>query len=235
MKKYIIEFIGTFFLTLIVAMTGNPLAIGGVLAVMVYMGGDISGANYNPAVSLALVIRGKLPFKDLLFYVPSQILGSIVAILVYIGIKGSSFAAQPPASSSALLIIATEILFTFALCFVVLMVATRDEVKGNQYFGLAIGGVLAVIALAGGPLSGGVYNPAIALGTNIASLSNTAVSWIAVCMYVLSEFLGAALAALLFLLVNRPETSSTDEQPVTRTPIKNLTQIISKSLVKNPQ
>jgi aquaporin Z len=233
MKKYIVELIGTFFLTLVVAMTGNPLAIGGVLAAMVYMGGAVSGGHYNPAVSLAALIRGKLPFKDFLLYSIIQVLGASLAGLVYLGITNSVFTARQPFGTGLIPALVVEVIFTFALAFVVLNVATRSDVQGNQYFGLAIGAILAVGVAAGGAISGAVYNPAIAIGTNLTGLLRSTPNVVSLLSYVGSELLGAALAALIFMILFKEKSESVQDLP-TRSPVKGLTQIISRSLVKRP-
>jgi aquaporin Z len=146
MKKYITEFIGTFFLVLTVGLTGNPLAIGAALMVMIYAGGHISGAHYNPAVTLAVLIRGKISTGDALVYIGSQLAGGVAAALI-VGIfkELPSEAHQTLVTSKAII---AEVLGTFALAYVVLNVATAKANAGNSYFGLAIGfTVLALFVL----------------------------------------------------------------------------------------
>ena len=205
MKKYVTEFIGTFFLVFTVGMVsiapgaGNlaPLAIGSVLAVMVYAGGYISGGHYNPAVTIAVWLRGKTPSTDAVYYVVAQALAGLVAALVVLFLKGN------PAPSSAQLDILpallAEFLFTFALCYVVLNVATAEATSGNSYFGFAIGFTVLIGAYAVGPISGGAFNPAVALGTVVMGLSRAADIWI----YLLAEVLGGALAATVFKRIGR--------------------------------
>src|SRR5437762_11072222 len=114
MNKYITEFIGTFFLVLTVALTGNPIAIGAVLMVMIYMGGNISGAHYNPAVTLAVIIRGKIGIKDAVIYWVFQFAGAFIAALICLWITGKSFAASPAPGVDFLKAVACEFIFTFA-------------------------------------------------------------------------------------------------------------------------
>ncbi len=170
MSRYVTEFVGTFFLVLttgLVVLSGTPMApiaIGSVLMAMVYMGGHISGAHYNPAVSVAILIRGKMKSRDLLPYVLAQISGAILASLAVLLILGDTFAPAPDPEAGLLAVLLSEALFTFALSLVVLNVATDDATAGNSYYGLAIGFTVLVGAFAVGGISGGVFNPAVGSG-----------------------------------------------------------------------
>ncbi|HIG32309.1 MAG TPA: porin [Flavobacteriales bacterium] len=164
MKNYIIEFIGTFFLVLTIGLTGDPIAIGTMLMVMVYMGGHISGAHYNPAVSLAMIIRGLLSVKEAINYILSQLAGAILAALLVNWLGGEVMEVAPSNSASVLQILVVEAIFTFALVLVILNVATNPKTEGNSYYGLAIGFTIMAAAFAGGKISGGVYNPAVGTG-----------------------------------------------------------------------
>jgi aquaporin Z len=137
-----------------------PIAIGSVLMAMVYMGGHISGAHYNPAVSVAILIRGKMEARDLIPYMLAQIVGAILASLSVMVIMGDTFAPAPGAEAGLVQVLLSEGLFTFALSLVVLNVATDD----NQFYGLAIGFIVLAGAFAVGPVSGGVFNPAAGTG-----------------------------------------------------------------------
>src|SRR5258708_18789726 len=138
MKKYLVELIGTFFLVLVIGLTGNPLAIGSVLMVMIYMGGHVSGAHYNPAVTLAVLLQKKIDTKDAGMYMVFQILGSIGAALIAYVITGNTFAPSPNASSSTIAALLVEIIFTFALVSVILNVAGSERTSGNYYFFLGV-------------------------------------------------------------------------------------------------
>lgn len=204
MRNYLTEFIGTFFLCLTVGMTvvnGTPmapLAIGASLMVMVYMGGHISGGHYNPAVSLAATMRGALPAPQLVPYMVSQLLGAVAAGAVTQVIMGGTAAPAPGADATTLAALLNELLFTFALCLVVLNVATSKKTSGNSYYGLAIGFTVVVGAFAGGGVSGGAYNPAVGVGLNLthSMLGGAGVghTW----LYLVGPFLGGALAAMVF-------------------------------------
>jgi aquaporin Z len=217
MKNYLVEFIGTFFLVLVIGLTVAapaegmsapaadhmaPLAIGIALMVMVYAGGHISGGHYNPAVTLAVWMRGKCETKEVVPYMISQLLGAVAAALVVGYQKG--FAPNPPIVAMALdpmHALLNEFLFTFALAYVVLNVATSKKNAGNSYYGLAIGCTVLAGAYAGGGISGGAYNPAVALGISTMGLTAFGDIWI----HLLGNFLGGALAALVYKIVNPDE------------------------------
>lgn len=198
--KYIYEFIGTFFLVLTVGMTvlnpngiglWAPLAIGSALAVLIYAGAHVSGGHYNPAVSLAVFLRKKLATKDLFIYWIAQIAAGIAAAYVTLYFKGGRAPiALEPNIFQALL---AEFLFTFALCFVVLNVATTKETTGNAYFGWAIGFTVLVGAYAVGSISNAAFNPAVAVGITILNLGIWSNLWI----YFIANLLGGAAAALV--------------------------------------
>ena len=205
MNKYLAEFIGTFFLVFTIgcAVIGNapgvipPLAIGAVLMVMVYAGGRISGAHYNPAVTVAIYLRGKCPASDVLPYWLAQFAGaSLAAWAVLCVLDHSPTGGAPlPMVGQAML---AEFLFTFALAYVVLNVATAKNSVGNSYFGLAIGMTVMTGAFAVGRVSGGVFNPAVAVGISIMGLSTWSNLWV----YLLSTVSGAVLAAIVFKFIS---------------------------------
>jgi len=205
MRKYITEFIGTFFLVLTVGLTvlGEsplaPLAIGSSLMVMVYMGGHVSGGHYNPAVSLAVLLRGKMASAgEFAMYVVSQCVGAVAAALVVYAILGRTFAPAPAATATVTAALMIEVLYTFALALVVLNAAVAVKTLGNSFYGLAIGFTIVVAAFAGGPISGGAFNPAVGLGPIIvdAMLGGGTVAnlWI----YLVGPLVGGALAAGVF-------------------------------------
>ncbi len=205
MGKYITEFIGTFFLVLVITLcvinqqAMAPIAIGGTLMVMVFMGGHISGAHYNPAVSLAAFLRGALPASDLIPYILVQILGGVAAALLGNFIASGSVAIAPGEDVPIAASILVEFLFTFALALTVLNVATAKGTKGNSFYGLAIGFMVMCGAFAGGSISGGAFNPAVGIGLSVgAFFEGSGGSW--VLLYILAPLAGGALAAYVFKL-----------------------------------
>jgi aquaporin Z len=204
MKKYIVEFIGTFFLVFTVGSTVippgagplAPLAIGASLMVMVFAGGHISGGHFNPAVTFAVWIRGKLPRRDVLPYWIAQILAAFVAAWAIHFFKPPGSAAELPIGPKAALL--AEFLFTFALAWVVLNTATAEGTKGNSFYGLAIGMTVMVGAFSVGGVSGGAFNPAVATGITLMGLAGWSHYW----LFLVGELGGAAVAALAYRLVN---------------------------------
>jgi aquaporin Z len=204
MNKYITEFIGTFFLVLTIGCTvvagGSgvipPLAIGSALMVMIFAGGHISGGHYNPAVTLGGWLRGKCKSADVAPYMLAQVLGGIGAAKVVQFLKpGVDMGAAMPDVPRALV---AEFLFTFALVYVVLNVATAKANAGNSFYGLAIGFTVLTGAFAVGNISGGAFNPAVAVGISVLGLSAWSNLWI----FLVANFLGGAVAALLFKALN---------------------------------
>ena len=204
MNKYLAEFIGTFFLVLTVGCTiiGNgagalaPLAIGSALMVMIFAGGHISGGHFNPAVTLGVWMRGKCPTKDVAPYMIFQIVAGVVAALAVKFLKGgASVTPMQPAVLPALL---AEFLFTFALVYVVLNAATAKGTSGNSFYGLAIGFTVMVGAFSVGNISGGAFNPAVAVGISVMGLSLWSNIWI----YLVANFAGGAVAAGAFKALN---------------------------------
>src|ERR1700704_5681478 len=207
MTKYVAELIGTFFLVLTIGCTviGHgagpfaPLAIGSALMVMIFAGGHISGGHFNPAVTLGVWLRGKCEAKDVVPYMIFQVMGAVLAALVVKFLKaGTAVAPLHPATVPALV---AEFLFTFALVYVVLNVATAKGTSGNSFYGLAIGFTVLVGAFSVGNISGGAFNPAVAVATSILGLSSWANIWI----YLVADFAGAAVAAGGFQGLNSTE------------------------------
>ena len=205
MNKYVAEFIGTFFLVLTIGCTviGGvgalaPLAIGSALMVMVYAGGHISGGHFNPAVTLGVWLRGRCDTKDVIPYWVFQVVGAIVAALAvkYLReVAPGGVTASPIRIGPALL---AEFLFTFALVYVVLNAATSKDNAGNSFYGLAIGFTVLVGAFAVGDISGGAFNPAVAVGVTVMGLSSWANLWI----FLVADLLGGTVTALAFKTLN---------------------------------
>jgi len=207
--KYIAEFLGTYVLVLTIGcnvLSGQPVW-GGVsiacsLMVMIYALGKSSGANFNPAVSLALGLNGSLEWNDVAIYMVTQLLGGITAGLTYVGMFNNAFNLGPAPGHTAVQAALAETLYTFMLCFVVLNVAvSRPHAGKNQFYGLAIGFVIVAGAYGAGAISGGCFNPAVAFGIDVSSahLGFGACLWYTIC-----EFIGAILATVLFWVV-RPD------------------------------
>ena len=209
-RKYLAEFIGTFFLVLTVCMIAfskvsadlQPLAIGATLMGLIFSMGHISGAQFNPAVSVAFFLRGKINAKDLGFYIVAQFLaGILAAFTVQILVSGNPPVAPfnaPPQYFSMGQAILAEVLGTFIMVWVILNVATAKALEGNGFYGLAIGFVIMGMIYTFGGVSGAVFNPAVWVGLCITKLSSWSYSWI----YLIGIFGGAVLAALAYKVGN---------------------------------
>ena len=170
MKRYLFEFIGTFFLVMTIGLTGNPLAIGIMLAVLVYMGGHISGAHYNPAVTISIYLKKLISKEVAIKYILVQIAASTFASAVIYFLTQELIKVAPSETATIPQIIISEFLFTFLLVLVILNVATNKKTEGNSYYGLAIGFTVMASAYCVGGISGGAFNPAVGLGPEITSL-----------------------------------------------------------------
>ena len=214
--KYATEFIGTFFLVLTIGLSATqgvalgPLAIGCSLMIMVYMGGHISGGHYNPAVTLAATLRGASTKADLIPYWIFQVLGALAAAVVVSMViptteTASGYFGPAPGEGYTLTSMGpwiVEILFTFALCLVVLNVATSVGTQGNSYYGLAIGFTVVVAAIAGGEISGGAFNPAVGIGPNVikATMGGDPGAMANLGLHIGGPMIGGVLAAAVFYL-----------------------------------
>ncbi len=173
-----------------------PLAIGAILIAIVFAGGPVSGAHYNPAVSLAIALRGALSSREMvtLYWLPQIVGGTLGGYLGTVATGSSSGGVQLGGGFGLVQALVAEVIFTFILCFVVLTVATNSKVGNNHYYGLAIGLVVASGAITVGPISGGAFNPAVVIGLGISNIS-----------YALevigSNLLGGAIAAGCFYVV----------------------------------
>lgn len=205
MQKYLCELIGTFFLVLTIGCTVlagpdkgviPPLAIGSALMVMIYAGGHLSGGHFNPAVTLGVWLRGRCDARDVLPYMVAQIAGAAAAaVTVNFLREGATVTAATPDVARALL---AEFLFTFALVYVVLNAATAKATAGNSFYGLAIGLTVLTGAFAVGDISGGAFNPAVAVGVSLLGLS----AWSNIWIFLVANFLGGAVAAIVFRGLN---------------------------------
>ena len=213
MNKYITECIGTFFLVLTIGLSvlgGTPmapLAIGASLMVMVYMGGHVSGGHYNPAVSLAVLLRGKLQRRDVVPYMVMQVVGALAAAAIVYVVLGRTFAPAPAETASPLAALLVEVLYTTALCLVVLHSATAPQTTGNSFYGLAIGFTVTVGAFAGGPISGGAFNPAVGVGPIVVAALLGGGSVGDLWLYLVGPFVGGGLAAAVYRMQQPSEAT----------------------------
>ncbi|MBK7811988.1 MAG: aquaporin [Saprospiraceae bacterium] len=208
MKKLLVEFIGSLVIStvLVIAAMQNSwmelsFAVGFVYMAMVYTGGHISGGHFNPAVSLAVFLRGRMSMRDLPGFVLVQFLGAAL------GAGLGSLCVTTKQSTGIVLnadivaAMATELLGTFVLCFVFLNVASSRTTIGNSFYGLALGGMMVGCMLTFGKISGGAFNPALGLSlgiSNISGFGNIWVHWVA-------EVTGSVAAAFCFVFIHGKE------------------------------
>ena len=198
MKKYLTEFIGTFFLVLIIGLSQNPIAIGFGLTVLVYMGAHVSGAHYNPAVSFAMLLRKEINSSDFFKYLLSQILGAFAAAFLVANMS-SNMVVQPDLQEPVAMILVAELIFTYLLVFVILNVATHPNLDGNSFYGFAIGLTVMAGAFCVGPLSGGVFNPAVSIGPSLVDIiTENGVSQYFVWYYLTAPMAGSVMAVIHF-------------------------------------
>lgn len=170
-------------------------------------GGHISGANFNPAVSLALLIRGALSLTDFAAYVGAQMVGSFAG-----GLLGSAISpiGGPTYTASLQSVLVAEIVLTFALCHTVIHTATVAPAKDGMYYGLAIGFTVLSGAISVGGISGGAFNPAVGVGLTILTYGASSTPLM---VYTVGPCVGAALAGFLFKLTHPTEASGTIGSP----------------------
>lgn len=207
------EFIGTFFLVLTVgfnvlqATALAPVAIGSILMVMIFATGSVSGAHFNPAVTLGVILSGREQAHpvDAAWYVAAQLSGGVVAGAVYWWVFGATFTLKPGVGYMWYDAVVAEILFTAALVFVVLNVATTNEDANNQYFGLAIGFTVMSSAFAIGAVSGCSLNPAVTCGVMLTHLLHNGAGMKYFAVYIVGPLLGSCLAVGLFRVTRASE------------------------------
>jgi len=206
------EFVGTFFLVLTIGYNVlqhtamAPISIGAILMAMIFATGKVSGGHFNPAVTFGVLLREKIDASSAAAYVASQLFGGILAGCVYMSVLGATFSLGPGVGYSLSAAAGAEILFTAALVFVVLSVATTAQDDGNWYYALAIGFTVMAAAFAIGPISGCSLNPAVTFGVMISHLLHTGQLLVSrLLVYTFAPFIGALLAVLLFRIIRSAE------------------------------
>jgi aquaporin Z len=198
--RLVTEFVGTLVFLTVIAISSKagsfaPLVIGCALMVMVYMGGHISGAHYNPAVSLGVFLRRKISLGQLFAYWVAQVVAAIFAFWLGYALTGIAGGIHPHSANAIGSAITVEVLFTAALVLVVLNVAATPATQGNSFYGLAIGFTIVVGAFVAGPISGGGFNPAVGLGATVVGSLAAGGSWSDLWIYLVAPLAGAAIAA----------------------------------------
>jgi aquaporin Z len=202
--KYAVEMIGTLFLVFTIGAavrSGNPLAplaIGAILMAMVYAGGHVSGAHYNPAVTLAVLVRRRIEIRDAVGYWISQCIGALLGAALVAAVVPAQTSPMALSGHAVVAAFIAELLVTFALCYVVLNVATSTDHPNNSFYGLAIGFTVAAGAVAVGGISGGAFNPAVAIAGVAMGMFSGSMIW----MFVAAQAIAAVAAGLAFRAIN---------------------------------
>jgi len=200
-QKLTTEFIGTFFLSLTIctaAVYGSagdyaPFGIAATLMVMIYAGGHISGAHYNPAVTVSIYLRGACEKDEVLPYIVSQVIAAVSAAIVVESLLFPD-ALSPEMADLGTDAIVAELLFTFALAYVILNVATTESTSGNGYYGAAIALVVLAGAITVGSISLASFNPAVTSALIVSGKLALADSW----MHFVPQFVGAIMATYVY-------------------------------------
>eukprot|EP00397_Hematodinium_sp_SG-2012_P025370 GEMP01026497.1.p1 GENE.GEMP01026497.1~~GEMP01026497.1.p1 ORF type:complete len:454 (+),score=90.77 GEMP01026497.1:60-1421(+) len=220
-SKYVAEFVGTYMLVFVVgcnvlrngSSTFAVVSIASVLMVMIYSLGSVSGGHFNPAVTVAVTLSNKMPggWGEAFIYIIVQLVAGSLGGASYALMLGESFNLSPQAGYTWVEAGVVEVLYTCMICFVVLTTACNSKTENNQFYGLAIGYVIVAGGYGAGPISGGAFNPAVALGIDISSVSK-GFGW---CVpYLGYELVGASLAAIFFKLVRPGEFTMPPSQQV---------------------
>jgi len=201
-QKLTTEFIGTFFLSLTictVAVYGSageyaPFGIAATLMVMIYAGGHISGAHYNPAVTVSIYLRGACEKDEVLPYITSQVIAAVSAAMVVENLLLPDELTNVTVKDLGTHAVVAELLFTFALAYVILNVATTESTSGNGYYGAAIALVVLAGAITVGSISLASFNPAVTSALIVSGKLTLAESW----MHFVPQFVGAVLATYVY-------------------------------------
>jgi aquaporin Z len=202
--KYAVEMIGTLFLVFTIGAavrSGNPLAplaIGAILMAMVYAGGHISGAHYNPAVTLAVLVRRRIDVREAVGYWIAQVIGGLLGSALVTAMAPAQTSPMVLSGQAVVAAFVAELLVTFGLCYVVLNVATSKDHPDNSFYGLAIGFTVAAGAVAVGGISGGAFNPAVAIAGVAMGMFSGSMIWV----FVAAQAVAAVAAGLAFRALN---------------------------------
>ena len=202
MKRYFVECLGTFFLVFAICLTGQPLAIGLMFSAMIYMGYHLAGGCYNPAITVALWIRGQLNLTRTIFYILAQYIGAFAAAATFNVLSNNSYIPTPLQHIQLWEAISMEALLTFVLCSVALVMLTSDHLRGNHVYGLVIGLTLTALIFAGTEISGGAFNPAVGVGPILYDTIRGGTSLKHLMVYIPGPFLGGIFAALVYKFTN---------------------------------
>jgi aquaporin Z len=196
MKRYVMEFVGTFFLTVAISLIGNPIAIGLMLMAMIYVGGHVSGAHFNPAISFACFVQNRMKAADMGMYIAAQSLGATLALCFFMMITNNSFTLDMVPGSPMFGPMAIEALLVLVLCWVYLTMNVSNRYKDTAIAGFVIGLTLMAIVSAGS-----LFNPAVAIASIICNVIKDGGAFggmSSVVVYIAGPLLGGFAASYMF-------------------------------------
>jgi aquaporin Z len=195
MKRYLMEFVGTFFLVVAITLIGNPITIGLMLMAMIYVGGHISGAHFNPAISFACFIQNKLRLADMGWYIAAQSLGACLAVWLFSLITNTPYAVEMIPGNLVIGPMVIEALLVNVLCWVYLTMNFTNRYRESTIPGIVIGLTLMAIVAAGG-----IFNPAVAIASTVSSLirEGSIGEMGSILVYIVGPLLGAVGASFKF-------------------------------------
>jgi glycerol uptake facilitator-like aquaporin len=212
MKKYLAELIGSFYLVLALGLTGNALASGLLIIPVIYFGAKISGAHYNPAVTMAYWATGSLSQKSMWIYILSQTTGALIGCLVIFYLAGTAFQTIPSTASTPVQYGLIELLFVFLLCTLYLTLFLTESFRDNNIHGLVIGLSYAGILLIGEPITGSSFNPSVAAAASIVDYFDFGESYLYLPLFILAPAVGGLLSGNLFTFLLRRESGRQAEE-----------------------
>lgn len=195
MKRYAMEFVGTFFLTVAISLIVNPIAIGLMLMAMIYIGGHISGAHFNPAITFACLVQNRFKLDEAIKYIIAQSLGALLALCFFMMITNNSFTLDMVPGSPLIGPMAIEGLLTLVLCWIYLVMNYENRYKNSMIPGFAIGLTLMAIVSAGS-----LFNPGVAIGSMICNMVKDGMmgGMASLLVYVVAPLMGGFAASCLF-------------------------------------
>ncbi len=195
MKRYLTEFIGTYFLITTCIFTQNIMAVGFILIGLIYMGKSISGAHYNPATTLTIYLKKMISFREASIYAIIQLSAAMFAALTFLLITGNTYTPTPYQGINIIKPFFIEVIGTFIIMYVILAVAANPKNEGNEYYGIAIGFTLIGSAYIAAAISGAVFNPAYGLGSILIDWAHTGlINYLNIILYTVGPFAGGVLA-----------------------------------------
>ena len=195
MKKVLVECLGTFFFVMTFAMTFHPFVVASMLMAWIYIGRYISGGHYNPLITLAATMRGDLGREHLAWYIGAQIVGSVFAFAAAAFLHGHGMMPVPGSHATMWQAGFMEVLLAFVFVLVWLVATSEKKFHVGHVYGFVIAFTFPALAEIGGSISGGLFNPAIALGAALCGLvTGLHVVWLHIGMYIVCALVGGLVA-----------------------------------------